>query len=267
MGNLVGTLKKFISNKNTVTILVVIAGIIVLWYFYNSRVNSAITTIKIPYATERVNSGYKIDTEKISTKEITKSTLKDSDIVTSLSELEGKYICVRNAIPKNGFFYKSQLCNREQIQNRLTDSLQDGWTLYGLDVNMRSTYANSILQDSYIDLYLSAVDGDEIIFGSLIKGIKVLDVRDGNGKSLFWDASAGNSSQLLFAVPDDLFRLLTTATELISSNSIDVFPVIRSTGYCQSDKENCDADIANLELEAFILRKLKTLDTQTNANA
>ena len=86
MGNLAGTIKKFISNKNTVTILVVLAGIIVLWYFYNSRVNSAITTIKIPYATERVNSGYKIELEKVKTKDITKSTLKDSDIATSTNE-------------------------------------------------------------------------------------------------------------------------------------------------------------------------------------
>ena len=266
MGNLAGTIKKFISNKNTVTILVVLAGIIVLWYFYNSRVNSAITTIKIPYATERVNSGYKIELEKVKTKDITKSTLKDSDIVTSTNELKDKYICVGNAIPQNGFFYKSQLCNKEEIQNRLTDSIPSGWTLYGLDVNMRTTYANSILQDSYIDLYLSAVEDDEIIFGSLIKGIQVLDVRDSNGKSLFWDASAGNSSQLLFAVPEELYRLLTTATDLISTNSIDIFPVIRSTGYCQEESENCDADIASAELEAFILRKLRTLDQTTSTN-
>ena len=248
MGNLAGTIKKFISNKNTVTILVVLAGIIVLWYFYNSRVNSAITTIKIPYATERVNSGYKIVS------------------FDSTTELKDKYICVGNAIPQNGFFYKSQLCNKEEIQNRLTDSIPSGWTLYGLDVNMRTTYANSILQDSYIDLYLSAVEDDEIIFGSLIKGIQVLDVRDSNGKSLFWDASAGNSSQLLFAVPEELYRLLTTATDLISTNSIDIFPVIRSTGYCQEESENCDADIASAELEAFILRKLRTLDQTTSTN-
>ena len=37
MGNLVATLKRFISNKNTVTILAVLAGIIILWYFYNYR--------------------------------------------------------------------------------------------------------------------------------------------------------------------------------------------------------------------------------------
>ena len=46
MGNIVATLKKFLENKNTVTILAVLAGIIILWYFYNYRVDQAITTIQ-----------------------------------------------------------------------------------------------------------------------------------------------------------------------------------------------------------------------------
>ena len=50
MGNIVGTLKRFLGNKNTVTILAVLAGVIILWAFYNYRVEQAITTIKIPYA-------------------------------------------------------------------------------------------------------------------------------------------------------------------------------------------------------------------------
>ncbi len=267
MGNFAETIKRFLSNKNTVTILVVIAGIIVLWFFYNNRVNNAVSTVKIPYATERINSGYKIELENVKTKDITQSTLKNSDIVTSKEELDGKYICTGNAIPQNGFFYRSQLCEYEQIQNRLTDRLQEGWTLYGLDVNMRTTYANSILPDTYIDLYLSAVDGDDIIFGALVKGIPVLEVRDSNGKNVFWDSSAGNSAQLLFAVEEDLFKLLTTATDLITTNSIDLIPVIRSTGYCRPENgENCEPDISSAELEAFILRKLRTLDQKNNTN-
>ena len=65
MGNLGETIKRFIGNKNTVTILAVLAGIIILWYFYNDRVNKAITTIRIPYAIERIDTGKKIETDNI----------------------------------------------------------------------------------------------------------------------------------------------------------------------------------------------------------
>ena len=91
MGNLVSTVKKFISNKNTVTILAVIAGIIILWYFYNSRVNAAITTIQVPYAIDKIDMGKRIEADNIGWKEITRSTTKDSDMVLDKSNIVVSY--------------------------------------------------------------------------------------------------------------------------------------------------------------------------------
>ena len=117
MGNLVTTIKRFISNKNTVTILAILAGVIVLWYFYNYRVNQAITTIQIPFAVERIDAGKKIETDNKEYKYITKTTTKDSDIIINIRELEGKYICTGTSVPQNGFFYQSQICEKEEIEN------------------------------------------------------------------------------------------------------------------------------------------------------
>ena len=64
MGNIVTTIKRFLGNKNTVTILAILAGVIVLWYFYNYRVNQAITTIQIPYAVEAIDTGKAIENDK-----------------------------------------------------------------------------------------------------------------------------------------------------------------------------------------------------------
>ena len=104
MGNLLGTIKKFISNKNTVTIIAVIAGVIILWYFYNLRVNEAITTIRIPYAVERIDTGKKIETDNIKYKEVTQSAVKGSTIITNISSLEGKYVCIGTSIAKDAFY-------------------------------------------------------------------------------------------------------------------------------------------------------------------
>jgi len=123
MGNLGETIKRFIGNKNTVTILAVLAGIIILWYFYNDRVNKAITTIRIPYAIERIDTGKKIETDNIEYKEITRSTTEDSDIITNIASLEGKYICTGTSIPANGFFYASQICDKHELQNSVLDDI------------------------------------------------------------------------------------------------------------------------------------------------
>jgi len=252
MGNLVTTIKRFISNKNTVTILAIIAGVIVLWYFYNYRVNEAISTIKVPYAINAIDAGKKIESDNISTKEITRNAVKNSEIITNQSELDNKYICIGTSIPKDGFFYRTQLCEKEALPNSVLDNIPDGYTLYNLKVNNEMTYANSILPGDYIDLYLSAKDDDgQIIYGKLIESIEVAKVTDSSGKDVFWDTTAGDSAFLLFTVPDEYAKLLEVS-ELISSNSIKITPVPRSASYTQNPGETL---IASQTLYTFIMNK------------
>jgi len=256
MGNLVTTIKRFLGNKNTVTILAVLAGIIVLWYFYNYRVEQAITTRSIPYALEKIDSGKKIETDNIDYKEITASTLKDSDIITDISQLDGKYICTGNSIPANGFFYESQICEKEELSNSILDNIPDGYTVYSLSVDNKTTYANSIQPGTYIDLYMQATDDDgQVLYGALIESIEVLEVRDSSGKNVFWDSEAGDSAFLLFAVPDEYHKLLNL-TEIISGYSIKVTPVPRSASYTQKPGET---KIGSEDLKYFILSKAATL--------
>ncbi len=250
MGNLVVTIKRFLSNKNTVTILAVLAGVIVLWYFYNYRVNQAISTIRIPYAVESIDSGKIIETDNIEYKEITNSTLKDSDIITDVAFLQDKYICTGTSIPANGFFYKSQICEKQEISNALYDNIPDGYTVYTLNVNNEMTYANSIMPGDYIDLYLQATDEDGLVmYGALIESIEVLAVRDSSGKDVFWDSTAGDSAYLLFAVPDDYHKLLNIAG-MITGRSIKITPVPRSASYTQKPGET---QISSQTLYDFVM--------------
>lgn len=256
MGNLMTTIKRFLSNKNTVTILAVLAGIIILWYFYNYRVEQAITTIQIPYAVTGIDTGKKIETDNIEYKEITRSTLEDSDIITDISYLENKYVCDGTSIPQNGFFYESQVCEKSELPNSLFENIPEGNTLYTLSVDNEMTYANSIMPGDYIDLYMQAVDENgQILFGPLIESIEVLAVRDSSGLDVFWDSEAGDTAFLLFTVPDDYHKLLNTA-ELITEYSITITPVPRSASYTQNPGETV---IGSETLYNFIMSKAATI--------
>lgn len=256
MGNLLTTLKRFLGNKNTVTILAVLAGVIVLWYFYNYQVEKAITTIQIPYAIERIDTGKKIEMDNVDYKEITKSTLEKSDIITDLTYLEGKYICEGTSIPQNGFFYESQVCEKSELPNSIFDGLPEGYTIFPLSVNSETTYANSIMPGDYIDLYVKAIDENQkVMYGPLIESIEVLRVRDNSGKDLFWDSDAGDSAFLLFAVSDEYNNLLVTA-QSITGYSIEILPVPRSASYSQ---EPGDTQIGSEELYYFIMSKSASL--------
>jgi hypothetical protein len=50
MNNLLFNIKKFLANKNTVTILGVVAAILILYFGYNYRINQAIKPQRVPYA-------------------------------------------------------------------------------------------------------------------------------------------------------------------------------------------------------------------------
>ncbi len=249
MGNLVATIKRFISNKNTVTILAVLAGVIVLWYSYNQRVEAAITTTRIPYAIEAIDSGSKIEKDNLGQKEITQSTLKDNDIIQNETQIIDKYVCLGTSIPANGFFYASQICDR--LPNSVLDDIPDGYAIYSLSVTNQTTYANSIQPGDYIDLYMSAVDDDkQIIYGKLIESIEVLAVRDSSGRDLFWDSSAGDSAFLLFAVKEDMHYMLNIAS-LISNYQIKITPVPRNASYTQHPGET---NVSSTTLQNFIMR-------------
>ena len=261
MGNIGETIKRFVGNKNTITILAVLAGVVILWYFYNYRVDQAITTQSIPYAIERIDTTDKIETDNIGYKDITSSTLRDSDIITDISSLTDKYVCQGTSIPANGFFYQSQLCDKSQIKNSIFDDMPKDWTAYTLDVDSKSTYADSILPGDYIDLYIQAVnDENKVIYGPLIESIKVTAVRDSENRDLFCDSEAGPSAYLLFSVPEEYSRLLNVS-DLVSNYSIKITPVPRGSAYSQNPGET---KIANAEMCYFILRNYESNDIDSS---
>jgi hypothetical protein len=250
MGNLVGTIKRFLGNKNTVTILAVLAGVILLWYFYNYRVNQAITTIRIPYAIDAIDAGKKIESDNLDYKEITSSTTRNSDIITNMGELEDMYVCTGTSIPKDGFFYKSQICKKEQIKNSIYEGMADeGYTTYNLEVDNRTTFANTIMPGDYIDLYVEATDdAGKSLFGPLIESIEVRGVYDSSGRDVYWDSDAGDAAYLIFVVPNEYHKLLNVAR----MNNIDITPVPRSASYSLNPKET---QIGSQELKNYITSK------------
>ena len=63
---------------------------------------------------------------------------------------------------------------------------------------MVSTFGNSILPDSHIDIYMSARDENgNIMYGKLFSSIKVLAVHDGSGHNVFADPSIGQICHII----------------------------------------------------------------------
>ena len=224
--------KKFVINRTTVTILGIVAGVAVLVGFYMYRVNNAINPTRVPIATRDISPTEEIKAGDIEMVNISSSFLSDADIITSTSELIGKYVTTGTSIPKGGLFYGNQVVEKEDLPNAVFEEIPDGYTIYQLPVNETTTYANSIYPGDRIDLWIKSTDPTtgKVIFGEFISSIEVLAVRDSAGQNVFDVTSGREADFLLFAVATDLYRYLKLAER---SSNMSVVPVPRNQQYTE----------------------------------
>lgn len=254
MGNLLTPFKRFLSNKNTVTILGVLLGIVVLYIGYNMRVKDAVNPVSVPYAKVEIASRTQITAEMIGVTEVPRSMLKNNDnLIQNSDQVVGKYVAYSATIPKNSLFYKSVIMEGEEMPDSAFKDIPDGYGVFSLNVDLHSTLGNSIYPHNTIDLYMKAIDDDgKLIFGKFIESIEVQAVKDSKGQHVFeTTVETRTPSELLFYVPEDLFVLLNKAS-YISSNSIEIIPVPRNENYSANPGET---QVSSEYLRNFIIRK------------
>lgn len=255
--NLKETLHKMLTNKNTLTILLVFAGIIGLYAVYNWRVTEAITPVRIPYAKKEITSRTQLTNDLISYTEVPKSLVTNaSNIVTNASSLIGKYVNYGSTIPQYSFFYSDYILNTSSNPESEFANIPDNYTIYSLAVDFDSTYGNSIYPGNYIDLFvkIKRSDDSKIIFGRLIKGIEVMSVVDSDGNNVFESsADTRKPKYMFFAVPNELYSLLKKA-EYISAT---IMPIPRNASY---SSEKTEPTIDSTYIQNYILSKAVTFN-------
>ena len=224
MGNLVTNFKKFLQNKNTVTVVGVVVAIIILYFAYTMRINSAIHPINVPYAAEQIKAGTQITESMISTKQVPPSML-DGDVILNVGEIIDKYSAADTVIPKGSLFYKRAVVEKEQLPGNIILDYPKNYVLYNLKVDTNSTYGNSIFPGNYVDIWLKAMvkmndeesstnrEADRVMYGKLISNVKVLAVKDSSGQAVFQNMDENRSpAMVVFALPQEYYVLLSKAS-------------------------------------------------------
>ena len=224
MGNLVTNFKKFLQNKNTVTVIGVILAIIVLYFAYTMRINSAIHPVSVPYAAEQIKAGTQITESMISTREVPPSML-DGEVILNVGEIIDKYAAADTVIPKGSLFYKRAVVEKEQLPGNIILDYPKNYVLYNLKVDTNSTYGNSIFPGNYVDIWLKAEvklsddqiagnsEANKVMYGKLISNVKVLAVKDSNGQAVFQNMDENRApAMVVFALPQEYYVLLSKAS-------------------------------------------------------
>lgn len=253
-------IKRFIGNKNTVTILCVVAGIAVLYIGYNYRVSSAINPTTVPYAKNTLEARHVITVDDIGYMEVNSDVVSKSDnLITNGNELVGKEVTYGNTIQQNSLFYDGDVTEPNLSPDYVLSDIEDGYTAFSLSVDTYTTYGNAIAKGDYIDLWFNGEDDtNKIIYTNLVKSIRVLDVRDSAGVSLEHANSTGEPAELLFAVPDDMYSLLVKAEQVGTLE-----PVPRNRNYTADPGET---EVVSEYVVQYVLSKSVTIPDENTSS-
>ena len=257
MNNLTGGLKKFLGNKNTVTIVGVVLALVVLYVGYNWRINQAISPITVPYALEDISPSTQITEDMVGEAQVPPAMIK-GDIYRSKTSVIDKYSNADSIIPKGSLFYQRSVVEKDQLPDSIILDYPKGYVLYYMTVDMTTTYSNSIYPNNYIDIYFkatygSADEGDpnngKVMVGKLLENVKVLAVRDSNGKNVFSNVDENSvPAMIIFAVPQEYYILLKKAGYL-RNYSTELSPVPTA----ESQKTNPgDLKLSSNDIKDFI---------------
>ncbi len=233
MGNLVTNIKKFLQNKNTVTVIGVILAIIVLYFAYTMRISSAINPVSVPYASEQIPAGTQITESMISTRQVPPAML-EGDVIQNVGEIVDKYSAADTVIPEGSLFYRRSVVEKEQLPGNIILDYPKNYVLYNLDVSTNSTYGNSVFPGNYIDIWLKAdkkmsedqvnsgnQEADRIMYGKLISNVQVLAVKDSSGQAVFQNIDDNRvPAQVIFALPQEYFVLLKKASYMRTYSTV-----------------------------------------------
>ncbi len=260
MRSLLIGVKRFITNKNTITIIAIIGSLLLLYWAYNKRIEDATSPKSVVVAINEMGPRTLVTSDLITVKKIPGSVIEDA--YSNTADVIGKYVSNDAVIPANGMFYSGMVKTWEELPRSIYADIPNGNTVVALQVSLDSTYGNSIFPGNYIDLYFKDVNKDgKLIVQKFIESIKVLAVVDGGGKSVFeTNGALPAPARLIFSVPDDLYLLLTKASYL----SGEIFPVPRNANYSNGTPK--DTKIVCTYIKEYILNQTIDVNSKDKSN-
>lgn len=226
MNNFIIAAKRFFSNKNTVTILGVIGIILIIFFGYRYQIKKQVNPVKnIPVAAETIQPRTLITKDMIAHVDVAPIVLP-SNVYRVDGQVINKYSNYNTIIPKGSMFYKEALVTEDNLPDSAFVEVEDGKVPYNFAVNMQTTYGNSIYPRNYIDIYMKAVnENGQLMVGKLIENVKVLAVKDAQGRNVFENSSeARTPAYIIFGVEDEINILLRKASYMTAYSTV-LFPV------------------------------------------
>lgn len=271
MNNFGASLKRFFSNKNTVTIIGVLVGIAVLYFGYTWRINQQVEQVTVLVAKQNIQPRTKITSDMVESVSIARvmydkmmgnygggvSVLRGTAELSSFTD--GAYANVNSLIPAGTPLIRNvNVVERSKIPSSVLLKIDKGQVPYAFSINYSDTYGNAIMDGMYVNIYMKATDDSgKTMIGKLLQDVKILAVLDSSGRDVFENTEENRTpATFIFSVDEDLHLLLRKANYL-SSNSVELIPVPVTESVSDEDYKG-SIEITSSYLREFI--ESRTID-------
>ena len=259
MNNFVNSMKNFLKNKNTVTVIGVIAVLGILYWGYSSTIKKATNPINVPVAATKITAGKQIKSEDVKYTSVAGIQVTEN-VITNSGSIVGKYTNLNVTIPEGSMFYSEWLVDEEHLPGKWIENVKfdEGEEAYYLNTDAVATLGNSVIPKSYIDLYMKAIDANGLVmYGKLLENIKVLVTHDGSGNNVFDDSGETRTTNYLgFAVTQEYYLLLKKA-QYLTNSGIELVIAPHGTNL----KDIGDVAVRSEDLRDYVIAKTAQIDT------
>ncbi len=253
----------FLKNKNTVTIIGVVLVILIIYIGYTMRINQTVKLVRVYYALDTIQPKTLITDSMIGQTEVPQSFILGK-YYRNYNDIVGKYSNYNTMIAAGSLFYEDLLIEEQNLPDAVLYDINAGERLVAFPVTVSSTYGNSIMPDTLIDVYVKMIKDDgKIVYGEFFNKIKVLGVKDSTGNNVFESTDSTRTPAFVyFSLPESkylLFSALNYIGEEYKAYNMEIVIVPNTVKY---ESDELATEVRSSDLYQFVLDDIKTIDSQ-----
>lgn len=258
------SINKFLKNKNTVTILGVLACAIILYAGYNMRINQKTALVDVYYANQTIQPKTLITSDMVSKTSVPESFILGT-YYKNYNDIVGKYSNYNTIIAEGSLFYSDLLIEEQNLPDAIFYDVNEGERVVSFPVSIESTYGNSIMPSNKVDVYVKILtDSGKVVYGQFYEKVEILGVKDSSGKNVFENSEEERTPAYAYFSLEEakylLFSSLQYVQEEYTENEIEIV-LVPNTMEFKTD-EPLATEVTSEYLYEFVLDKLEQIDEQ-----
>ena len=258
-----GNFKKFLKNKNTVTILGVLACLVILYAGYTMRINQKTALVDVYYANQTIQPKTLITEEMVSRMSVPESFIKGT-YYRNYNDIVGKYSNYNTAIAEGSLFYSDLLVEEENLPDAMFYDVNEGERIVSFPVTTESTYGNSIMPSNKVDIYVKIMEGEKVVYGQYFEKVEILAVKDSAGKNVFESSDEEREPSHIYFSLEEAKYLLFSSLQYIQNyyETYEIEIVLDPNTMEFKTEETVATEVTSDYLYDITLDKIKQNDDQ-----